>query len=161
MSVLYIAGTEQSVGVTALATATARHLAQAGRSVSLLKPLRLVDGGSSPGPDPDVEFYPKAVPSIDPPQGLPLEATAAQLAEDPGLIQKAAETVAGLAGDGRERHRRRAWRPGADTAEASAALARALNARVIVAGRYQPSMTGQELRTGLRPVRREPRWAWS
>ena len=145
MSVLYIAGTEQGAGVTALATATARHLAEQGRSVSLVKPLRLVNEGSPPGPDPDVEFYAKVVPDIDRPEGWPLEATVDQLAEDPGLLQKAAETVAGLAGDGKSVIVE-GLAAGADTAQASAALARALNARVIVAGRYQPSMTGQELR---------------
>ena len=145
MSVLYIAGTEQSAGVTALATATARHLAQASRPVSLVKPLRLVNEGDAPGPDPDIEFYSKAVPSVDPPQSGPLEATAAQLAQDPGIIQRAAEMVGGLAGNGRSVIVE-GLAGGTDTENASAELARALNARVIVAGRYQPSMTGQELR---------------
>ena len=145
MSVLYIAGTEQGAGVTALAAATARRLAEQGRNVSLVKPLRLVDEGSPAGPDPDAEFYAKATPGSASPNGRPLEATAAQLAGDPGLVRRAAETVAALDGDGRSVIVD-GLAAGADTAEASAALAHALNARVIVAGRYQPSMTGEELR---------------
>ena len=144
MSVLYIAGTEHGAGATALAAATARHLAAQGRSVSLVKPLRLVDEGSPPGPDPDVEFYAKAASATGPAAG-PMEATAAQLAQDPGLVRSAAETVAGLAGDGRSVIVE-GLAVDTDTADASAALAGALNARVIVASTYQPSMTGQELR---------------
>ena len=53
--------------------------------------------------------------------------------------------MAALAGDGRSVIVE-GLAMGADTAEASAALARALDARVIVAERYRPSMTGQELR---------------
>ncbi len=144
MSVLYIAGTEHGAGATALAAATARHLSGQGKAVSLVKPVRLVGEGASPGPDPDVKFYPKAVSSMGP-AAAPLEATAAQLAHDPGLLRKAAETVAGLAGDGRSVIVE-GLAVDADTADASTALAGALNARVIVAGRYQPSMTGEGLR---------------
>ena len=145
MSVLYIAGTEQGAGATALAAATARHLAEQGLAVSLVKPLRLVDEDAASGPDPDVEFYATAIPGIDSPQGGPLEATAAQIAQDPGLVRRAAETVGALTSDGRTVI---VEGPslGGDTADASAELAGALNARVIVAGRYQPSMMGQEVR---------------
>ena len=150
MSVLYIAGTGQGVGVTALVTATARHLAAQGRSVSLVKPLRLVDEVPPPGPDLDVEFFRKAAPGTSPPNGWPLEATAAQLAQDPGLLARAAETVAGLAGDGRSVIVE-GLAVDTDTADASAALASALNARVILSATYQPSMTGQDLRQACDP----------
>ena len=142
MSVLYIAGTEQGAGATALAAATARCLAGQGRAVALVKPLRLAEEGAPP--DPDAEFYARAIPGCASTDGQPLTATAARLAEDPGLLRRAAETVAALDGDGRSVI---VEGPAVDgeTAEASAALAGALNARVIVAGRYQPSMTGQEL----------------
>ena len=145
MSVLYIAGTEQGAGATALAAATARCLAEQGRSVALVKPLRLVDDDTQPGPDPDAEFYTKAAPGSASPNGQPLMATAAQLAEDPGLIRKAAATVAGLDGDGKTIIVEGLAVDGG-AADASAALAGALGARVIVAAAYQPSMTGQELR---------------
>ena len=145
MSVLYIAGTERGAGVTALATATARHLAAQGRAVSLVKPLRVVDEGAAPGPDPDVEFYPTAIPGIDAPHGGTLEATASQVTQDAGLVRRAAETVAGLDGDGRTVIVEGPSLDG-DAADASAALAGALDAWVIVAGRYQPSMTGLDVR---------------
>ena len=145
MSVLYIAGTEQGAGATALAAATARCLAVQGRSVAIVKPLRLVDDGAQPGPDPDAEFYATAAPGSASPNGGPLMATAAQLAEDPGLIRTAAATVAGLDGDGKTIIVEGLAVDGG-AADASAALAGALGARVIVAAAYQPSMTGQELR---------------
>ena len=145
MSVLYIAGTEHGAGATALAAATARHLAGQGRAVSLAKPVRpLGTKGLRPGPDLDVEFYATAASGTARPAAA-LEATAAQLAQDPGLVRSAAETVAGLAGDGRSVIVE-GLALDTDTAHASAALAGALGARVIVASTYQPSMTGRELR---------------
>ena len=63
MSVLYIAGTEQGVGATALAAATARCLAGQGRSVALAKPLRLVDEGAPPSPIPTSSSTPRRSPA--------------------------------------------------------------------------------------------------
>lgn len=139
MAVLYIAGSQPGAGKTALATALASTLAQQGRSVALIKPVRVVeDSGAARGPDQDSSFYLQALPGNPGPQGWPLLVTAQQLAQDKGVLQGAQATVA-AAGAGKDViivEGLDGLVPQNPSAQASAGLAKALGARVVILARY-------------------------
>ena len=83
MAILYITGNGKGAGKTAFATGLAHQMAHAGRSVALIKPLKLV-GSDREGqtPDLDVSFYRRVVPENPLPQGWPLSVTLQQITED-------------------------------------------------------------------------------
>ena len=143
MAVLYIAGSQRGAGKTALATALAGTLTQGGRSVAIVKPLRLVDEAEPDStPDRDSTFYRQLLPDNPQPQGWPLAVTADQLASDPELLKRVPELVAAVAAgaettiveglDG-------LGSPG-PVAEASAAIAQSLDARVVGVAQYASPM---------------------
>ena len=143
MAVLYIAGSGKGAGKTALATGLAHRMAQAGRSVALIKPLRLVaspDEASTP--DPDISFYNQVLPNNPQPQGWPLAVTVEQLAEDASLPQRVGELVAAAAPGAETIIVEGLDGLGADdpTAQASASVVRALDARVVAVAQYSSSL---------------------
>ncbi|MBI4233695.1 MAG: phosphotransacetylase family protein [Chloroflexi bacterium] len=151
MSILYLAGSGPAAGVTAVATALAQRLRADGKRVMLLKPLQLHRPQGSGQTDQDVPFYSQVNSGNAHPEGWPIPA-AAQDAGVGDLLQRiqaafsplssAADVVLveGLPG----------LDPSEPSAEASAALARALGARVLAVVRYDGTLQAQQVASAVK-----------
>ena len=135
MTVLYVAGARPGVGSTAVAASLAAAWRRRGRTVAADKPVAFAEG------DADAELLAGAAAST----GSGASLVASNGAVDPGLLDAAAKRVEGLAKtsdvvvidglpltDGSER-----------ATEASGALARRLDAKVLGVLPYERSLTGE------------------
>ena len=140
MAILYIAGSQPGVGKTALATALASRMAQEGRSVALVKPLRTADGPQGDiTPNLDSAFYQQTLPANPPPQGWPVPISVAGLSQHGEVIEQAAALVRGLGVENAIVEGLDGLTPESPEAQASAELAQALGAQVLALAAYPAS----------------------
>lgn len=144
MAVLYVASDQPGAGKTALCAALAAQLRAQGTKVSLLKPVRVQAEDIAAGSDPDVAAFQQVLgdeASVAEPQTLTAEQLAGGLPKDvAGKIKPSGDVtiVEGIsAGDG--------------LGTASAALADALDARVLLIVAYRAGLEADAVKSAAEP----------
>jgi len=93
MPVVYITGTKQGVGKTALATALFQNLIRPNGIAHLVKPVLSIEDHQPDTADPDSEYYNKINPGNLTPKGFPLYLTSDQLVEDATIPKKISDGI--------------------------------------------------------------------
>jgi BioD-like phosphotransacetylase family protein len=144
MAVLYVASDQPGAGKTALCAALAAQLRAQGNKVSLSKPVRVQEEDGASGPDPDVAAFQQALgdgASIAEPKTLSPEQLAGGLPKDIASKIKPSgdlNIVEGISsGDG--------------LGVASAALADALDARVVLVVGYHAGLDANAVKAAAEP----------